>query len=222
MRVVAITVSLIVENDVGPPDLVWWNSDELDPVKLSWNPPELVIIPNLRERQWENSVSILKSQPSVLCFALYTANSLSHQGLPPPFIGTIWNTYLYCRQSFLWCFTVEPNKDIVAKNLIFIEHLGAFIAFFTENQAHRSMFWMQFPLALKPQSFSKQIRHLQSHLYVVEFREKGSMWANSSQTGIKDECVYLLFCQHTSGWHFMSCGSISLGYLHVIQDELIH
>lgn len=44
-------VSLVVEHDVRSPDLVGGNSDELNPVKLCWDPSQLIIIPNLVEKE---------------------------------------------------------------------------------------------------------------------------------------------------------------------------
>lgn len=132
MTLMMVTVSLVVEHNVGSPDLVRWNSNELDPIKLCWHPSQLVVIPDLTEKKRKNTESMLWTQPSVFCFALYTADSISHWRHSPSW-EYFWNTYLYCRQNFLWCFTVEPNKDNVANNLMFIdrsisftEHLRAF------------------------------------------------------------------------------------------------
>lgn len=45
--------SLVVQHNVGPPDLVGRNPDELDPVELCRRPAQLVVIPNLRDEEEE-------------------------------------------------------------------------------------------------------------------------------------------------------------------------
>lgn len=49
MSVMMLTASLVVEHNVGSPNLVRWDSNELNPVKLCRLPSELVVIPNLTE-----------------------------------------------------------------------------------------------------------------------------------------------------------------------------
>lgn len=39
--------SLVIQDNVGPPDLVGRNPDELDPVELCRHPAQLVVIPDL-------------------------------------------------------------------------------------------------------------------------------------------------------------------------------
>lgn len=48
---------LVVQNYVRPPNLIGWDSYELDPIKLNGEPSEFVVIPNLKGRQ-RNALSI--------------------------------------------------------------------------------------------------------------------------------------------------------------------
>lgn len=45
--------SLVVQHNVGPPDLVGRHPDELDPVELCRRPAQLVVIPNLTGKEEE-------------------------------------------------------------------------------------------------------------------------------------------------------------------------
>lgn len=69
--VTTLTVSLVVEHDVRPPDLVGRHADELDPIELRRHPSQLVVVPNLREktRRAFGEVNHL-----FLRFALYSAD----------------------------------------------------------------------------------------------------------------------------------------------------
>lgn len=96
-----LTVSLVVEHDVGSPDLVGWNSNELDPIKLPGHPPQLVVIPNLRERRRETSFRAHCRANHLFCIFHCTLQTVLFTG-DIPLRGNIFGIHIYTssRTSF--------------------------------------------------------------------------------------------------------------------------
>lgn len=152
-----VTVSLVVEHNVRSPDLVWWNSNELNPVKLCRYPPQLVVIPNLRKRK--RKTLLVFCRVNLFCVFHCTPQTvlLVPRDRPSSWEYSEIHIYTAGKTSFD---VLEPNQGIAAPNLRASE---GFHFFFTENQAQICMFLIQSLQVIEPQSFSTQIiSHLKS------------------------------------------------------------
>lgn len=108
----------------------------------------------------------------------------------PPYMGMFWDTYLHCRQSFLWHFTIEPNKVIVknkTKNKqTWVSQSSWVLSKLFDWKSNMYVFDAD-PPGAEPQILSKQKHsHLhKSHLYKEQFREKGSMWVHRNKGWVR-------------------------------------
>lgn len=81
--------SLVVEHNVGPPDFVGRNPDELDPVKLCRRPAQLVVIPNLRDEEAAEHGKVNHLFLSICIVLRKQALITGDAPRPPPCMGIV-------------------------------------------------------------------------------------------------------------------------------------